>query len=190
MSQFLSPPPPWYFYSTPPPWYWLSPPPPVSPPPPYVSPPPGSFSTADLFKTLIVMFCVLLPPGLIFLFFFICFRKRTTPPTNSTEPTVTIAIATEPQAQRERRGGLDLSTVQAFPVLLNSDVRKLKEAKGQTECVICMSEFEDDEILRMLPGCCHVFHLECIGTWLASRVTCPVCRISLKDYDDVQHVPH
>lgn len=41
------------------------------------------------------------------------------------------------------------------------------------------NEFEDEQTLRLIPKCNHVFHLECIGAWLDSHVTCPVCRANL-----------
>ncbi|KAK1314635.1 E3 ubiquitin-protein ligase ATL6 [Acorus calamus] len=54
-----------------------------------------------------------------------------------------------------------------------------KLGKGTLECAICINEFEDDETLRLLPKCDHVFHTECIDTWLATHTTCPVCRSNL-----------
>ncbi|KAL6348794.1 hypothetical protein AAG906_033450 [Vitis piasezkii] len=47
------------------------------------------------------------------------------------------------------------------------------------ECAICLSEFEDDDMLRLLTVCYHVFHHDCIDLWLGSHNTCPVCRRSL-----------
>ncbi|GAB2226584.1 hypothetical protein Droror1_Dr00022395 [Drosera rotundifolia] len=35
------------------------------------------------------------------------------------------------------------------------------------------------QILRMLPKCNHAFHPDCIGGWLVSHSTCPVCRADL-----------
>ncbi|CAI9781472.1 unnamed protein product [Fraxinus pennsylvanica] len=44
------------------------------------------------------------------------------------------------------------------------------------ECPICLSEFEEREIVKLIPYCRHGFHPRCIDTWLSSHVTCPVCR--------------
>ncbi|KAL2536265.1 RING-H2 finger protein ATL57 [Forsythia ovata] len=44
------------------------------------------------------------------------------------------------------------------------------------DCPICLSEFEEREIVKMIPFCQHMFHPRCIDTWLSSHVTCPVCR--------------
>ncbi|GLJ32512.1 hypothetical protein SUGI_0654210 [Cryptomeria japonica] len=47
--------------------------------------------------------------------------------------------------------------------------------EGQ-ECVVCLSEFEDSEIVKLLPNCCHYFHKECIEIWFLSHSFCPICR--------------
>ncbi|VAI49637.1 unnamed protein product [Triticum turgidum subsp. durum] len=52
------------------------------------------------------------------------------------------------------------------------------------ECAVCLSEFEDEDRLRLLPKCSHAFHPDCIGEWLASHVTCPVCRRNLDPSKD------
>ncbi|KAL5563334.1 hypothetical protein UlMin_033081 [Ulmus minor] len=45
-----------------------------------------------------------------------------------------------------------------------------------TECSVCLSEFQEDESLRLLPKCSHAFHISCIDTWLRSHTNCPMCR--------------
>lgn len=45
-----------------------------------------------------------------------------------------------------------------------------------TECSVCLSEFQQDETLRLLPKCNHAFHISCIDTWLRSHTNCPLCR--------------
>ncbi|XP_019092406.1 PREDICTED: E3 ubiquitin-protein ligase ATL6-like [Camelina sativa] len=77
--------------------------------------------------------------------------------------------------------GLDASVVETFPTFLYSDVKTQKLGKGELECAICLNEFEDDETLRLLPKCDHVFHPHCIDAWLEAHVTCPVCRANLAE---------
>ncbi|KAM5561323.1 E3 ubiquitin-protein ligase ATL31-like [Rosa sericea] len=84
---------------------------------------------------------------------------------------------------RSRRGaarGLDTSVIDTFPTLEYKVVKGLKIGKGALECAVCLNEFEDDETLRLIPKCDHVFHPECIDEWLASHTTCPVCRANLE----------
>ncbi|PON56554.1 Zinc finger transcription factor [Trema orientale] len=82
---------------------------------------------------------------------------------------------------RSRRAarGLDAAVLATFPTLEYSAVKGLKIGKGALECAVCLCEFEDDETLRLIPKCDHVFHPECIDTWLESHTTCPVCRANL-----------
>lgn len=82
--------------------------------------------------------------------------------------------------RRQAARGLDPKLVDSFPTFLYSDVKGHRIGKGSLECAVCINEFRDDEILRLLPGCSHVFHLQCIGPWLASNATCPVCRANLE----------
>lgn len=84
---------------------------------------------------------------------------------------------------RSRRGtrGLDQAVLETFPTFEYSVVKGLKIGKGVLECAVCLNEFEDNETLRLIPKCDHVFHPECIDAWLASHVTCPVCRANLTE---------
>ncbi|WCJ28924.1 RING/U-box superfamily protein [Euphorbia peplus] len=80
-----------------------------------------------------------------------------------------------------RRGqqGLDAAVIGTFPTFLYSMVKGHKIGKAALECAVCLNEFEDDETLRLIPKCSHVFHPDCIDAWLASHTTCPVCRADL-----------
>ncbi|CAH9070250.1 unnamed protein product [Cuscuta epithymum] len=54
-----------------------------------------------------------------------------------------------------------------------------KTGEGLTEgsdCSVCLTEFQEDESLRLLPKCSHAFHVSCIDTWLRSHKNCPMCR--------------
>ncbi|KAG6495876.1 hypothetical protein ZIOFF_043706 [Zingiber officinale] len=50
-------------------------------------------------------------------------------------------------------------------------------SSGETsECMICLDEIIDGQIVRFLPECCHVFHVQCIDAWLIEHGSCPLCR--------------
>nr|XP_043632198.1 E3 ubiquitin-protein ligase RING1-like [Erigeron canadensis] len=69
--------------------------------------------------------------------------------------------------------GLDESQIESIQVV------KYKKDDGLiegTDCSVCLSEFEEDESLRLLPKCSHAFHVPCIDTWLRSHKNCPLCR--------------
>uniref|UniRef100_A0A0D9XEN2 RING-type E3 ubiquitin transferase n=1 Tax=Leersia perrieri TaxID=77586 RepID=A0A0D9XEN2_9ORYZ len=44
------------------------------------------------------------------------------------------------------------------------------------DCAVCLGEFRDGELVRLLPRCSHPFHAPCIDTWLRAHVNCPICR--------------
>lgn len=57
-----------------------------------------------------------------------------------------------------------------------------------TQCVICLADYKEREILRIMPKCGHTFHLSCIDIWLRKQSTCPVCRLPLKNSSETKHV--
>lgn len=72
--------------------------------------------------------------------------------------------------------GVDQAFIDALPVFYYQDIMGLKEP---FDCAVCLSEFCDQDELRLLPKCSHAFHINCIDTWLLSNSTCPLCRGSL-----------
>ncbi|XP_054787235.1 E3 ubiquitin-protein ligase ATL31-like [Prosopis cineraria] len=80
--------------------------------------------------------------------------------------------------------GVDLKLLDTFPILRYSAVKHLKFGKAPPECAVCLSKFNQQDTLRLLPICNHVFHPECIDAWLASHLTCPVCRSRLMPLEE------
>ncbi|KAH6831894.1 hypothetical protein C2S53_012769 [Perilla frutescens var. hirtella] len=68
--------------------------------------------------------------------------------------------------------GLDTAVLSSLPVFLYSATAE----QPPSECAVCLSEFEEKEIVRLLPKCNHCFHIECIDMWFRSHSTCPLCR--------------
>ncbi|CAO2834294.1 unnamed protein product [Amaranthus hypochondriacus] len=75
--------------------------------------------------------------------------------------------------------GLDPESIKSLPTYLYSDVKQHRKGQVDLNCPVCLSEFQDEEVLRLLPVCSHVFHPRCIDLWLTKHVTCPICRQSL-----------
>ncbi|KAF7803757.1 bifunctional riboflavin biosynthesis protein RIBA 1, chloroplastic [Senna tora] len=76
-------------------------------------------------------------------------------------------------------GPMRTSGLQKSLISENIAVCKYKKGEGLvegTECSVCLSEFEDDENLGILPKCNHAFHVSCIDAWLVSHSNCPLCR--------------
>jgi hypothetical protein len=55
-------------------------------------------------------------------------------------------------------------------------------------CSICLGEYQEKEVLRIMPGCGHNFHLSCIDVWLRKQSTCPVCRFPIQDSFEAKHM--
>lgn len=74
---------------------------------------------------------------------------------------------------RSRFSGIDKNVIESLPFFRFSS---LKGSKEGLECAVCLSKFEDVEILRLLPKCKHAFHIDCIDHWLEKHSSCPICR--------------
>ncbi|XP_021859620.2 putative RING-H2 finger protein ATL12 isoform X1 [Spinacia oleracea] len=79
-----------------------------------------------------------------------------------------------------RFSGIDKAVVDSLPFFRFAS---LKGSKHGLQCAVCLAEFEDVEILRLLPKCKHGFHIECVDLWLEHHSTCPLCRqkVSVED---------
>ena len=47
------------------------------------------------------------------------------------------------------------------------------------DCPICLEPFGDDDGVRVVPACGHLYHAPCIDRWLDVRNSCPVCRCAV-----------
>ncbi|CAN6817927.1 unnamed protein product [Brassica oleracea] len=72
--------------------------------------------------------------------------------------------------------GLDETLIKSITVY------KYRKGDGfveSSDCSVCLSEFQEEESLRLLPKCRHAFHVACIDTWLKSHSNCPLCRAEI-----------
>ncbi|KAF6154535.1 hypothetical protein GIB67_027808 [Kingdonia uniflora] len=72
--------------------------------------------------------------------------------------------------------GLDQMVINSYPKFAFSKPKDLET--GDTVCSICLCDYKEGEMLRMMPECRHYFHLYCVDAWLRLHASCPVCRNS------------
>jgi E3 ubiquitin-protein ligase ATL6/9/15/31/42/55 len=148
-------------------------------------PGPSFFTRKNFNPSMAIVMIVLITAFFLLGFFSIYLRRCVGPPLGGPDEYASrapgvgggFALATARRAQR----GLDRAVLDSFPTMAYADVKAHKAGGkgGALECAVCLSEFDDDEMLRLLPRCAHAFHADCIDAWLASHVTCPVCRAVL-----------
>ncbi|KAF5752381.1 RING/U-box superfamily protein [Tripterygium wilfordii] len=73
--------------------------------------------------------------------------------------------------------GLDEAVIRSIPVFQYKKGEKNRDFC--CECAVCLNEFQDNEKLRIIPNCKHVFHIDCIDVWLQNNANCPLCRTSI-----------
>ncbi|RZS01172.1 hypothetical protein BHM03_00030986 [Ensete ventricosum] len=74
------------------------------------------------------------------------------------------------------KDGLDEASISKIAV---HKYRRGDDTVQGTDCSVCLTEFREDDSLRLLPKCSHAFHLRCIDTWLRSHSNCPLCRADI-----------
>ncbi|KAK9094925.1 hypothetical protein Scep_026394 [Stephania cephalantha] len=77
------------------------------------------------------------------------------------------------------------SLLDSLPLFSFSALRRSSSSSSDSagaaaaDCAVCLSKFEQHDLLRLLPLCCHAFHARCIDTWLVANQTCPLCRSTI-----------
>lgn len=104
---------------------------------------------------------------------------------------LTVAHARSSQ-QQQPKIGLDPTVIASLPMFAfkqrdEGDHHDDASSTSATECAVCLSILENEEMARLLPNCKHIFHAECIDKWLGSHSTCPICRTEANPL--VQPVP-
>ncbi|XP_019425103.1 PREDICTED: RING-H2 finger protein ATL5-like [Lupinus angustifolius] len=78
-----------------------------------------------------------------------------------------------------RNTGLDPLLIKALPMFIFKKKGPHQQQRqdhddNNNDCALCLSDFDNDEMVRLLPNCKHIFHVGCIDKWLASHTTCPI----------------
>ncbi|KAG0475834.1 hypothetical protein HPP92_012675 [Vanilla planifolia] len=134
--------------------------------------PPQSALTPGVLMMASALFLLILFFVVLFLYLYI--RRRRGPPNFSLSSQILL-----PSSNSSTAVPLDPGVLKSLPSTFFRSGVDRKVGYGP-ECTVCISEFADSQLSRFLPGCRHIFHLDCIDTWFLSNSTCPVCRSSVE----------
>ncbi|XP_050222018.1 RING-H2 finger protein ATL52-like [Mercurialis annua] len=150
-----------------------------------IFPPPPPFSIGDAddgdssatdFSPLIIAVIGILASAFILVSYYTIISKYCRRRNNSDENSLAYNNNNDRNSNTNNElvtAGLDESLIKSITVC------KFKKGDGfveGTDCSVCLSEFQENDRLRLLPKCNHAFHLPCIDTWLKSHASCPLCR--------------
>jgi hypothetical protein len=61
-------------------------------------------------------------------------------------------------------------------ILSKSEKIKKNDVILSEQCFICMEDYKESQLKRILPNCKHYYHKKCIDKWLKKKASCPICR--------------
>ncbi|KAJ4748900.1 RING-H2 finger protein ATL32 [Rhynchospora pubera] len=132
------------------------------------------FFTGFLWAFMFIIACVVLSA------FYIDWLRRA--------PDGPLLVQTLPHEYAPVRVGLDSSAIAALPSFqyqryCHCAVHDGSDSNGWLQCAICIGMLQIGEMVRSIPACKHLFHVECIDMWLKSHSTCPLCRATVAPAD-------
>ncbi|XP_060206795.1 probable E3 ubiquitin-protein ligase RHA4A [Lycium barbarum] len=122
-----------------------------------------------LYQAFIFSIPILFSIILFLLFYLFYLKRRASIGSNS-------SVATLPRSSNQAiiHGEVDVKGMlnNKLPVILFDEDSMTRDS----QCCVCLGEFEIKEELHQLPSCKHIFHVACIRHWLRSNFSCPLCR--------------
>ncbi|XP_011626354.1 RING-H2 finger protein ATL58-like [Amborella trichopoda] len=129
---------------------------------------PATLPDLKLYQALIFSVPILFTIILMLLFYMLYLRRKNfnsqMQPTFSNQPTAVLSSAADLGASKELMGLLPIITFNKSLTVTD------------TECCVCLGEYQNNEQLHQIPLCRHTFHKDCIHHWLVDNSTCPLCR--------------
>lgn len=151
-----------------------------------IPPPPPIDSHHSYFSPLIIAIIGILASGFLLISYYAVMSKYCRNRIPSTdEPN----SSSHDQPSNAGKNGLDEDRIKSIAIFKYSKGDGVVEG---SDCSVCLSEFQEDDSLRMLPTCSHAFHVTCIDTWLKSHSNCPLCRADIvfaETSDEPEEIP-
>lgn len=130
-----------------------------------------------LYQTFIFTIPILLTFFLLFLFY-LCYLRRRRVDWRSLRMRASLRTTREELVHNDITRcelGLKKEHREMLPIIVFKESFSVKD----TQCPVCLADYQADDRLQQIPACGHTFHMCCIDIWLATHSTCPLCRLSL-----------
>lgn len=146
---------------------------PQSPSPPHLYP---QAIQLKLYQAFIFSIPILFSIILFLLFYLFYLKRRASSFSQPHQPILPTSLnRPNPFVPSNLQLGLKGELKIKLPSILFDEELKARDS----QCCVCLGEFELKEELLQIPFCDHVFHGDCIKHWLHSNLTCPLCRTSV-----------
>ncbi|XP_010915583.1 RING-H2 finger protein ATL40-like [Elaeis guineensis] len=103
-------------------------------------------------------------------------------------------VLVAPPASRSTEAPGTALSPSAIAALPSFAYRRVMDGSGNenigtsAQQTVCKSLVEEGEMVRLLPNCRHVFHVDCVDVWFRSHSTCPQCHSSVEVEEVVMKV--
>ncbi|KAF3658966.1 RING-H2 finger protein ATL7 [Capsicum annuum] len=128
-----------------------------------------------LYQAFIFSVPILFAFILLLLFYLFYLRRQRVDWSSLRMRTSTLHAATESDDLSRCEMGLKKEVREMLPIIVFKESFSVKE----TQCSVCLGDYQTDDKLQQIPACGHTFHMDCIDHWLAAHNTCPLCRLSI-----------
>ncbi|KAL9164069.1 hypothetical protein ABFS82_06G082000 [Erythranthe guttata] len=125
--------------------------------------------------TIFLMFAIV-----FYMYMRLMFRIAPVDPTNGPSGPDSVTVTVHQSNGLDGATSSSSSIVSSYPQFAYSEIGAHKNINESyvSACSICLADYEEADLIRLLPSCGHLFHLKCIDPWLIVHPTCPVCRSS------------
>lgn len=112
---------------------------------------------------------------LLLLFYLFYLRRQRVDWSSLRMRTSTLHTPTQSDDLSRCEMGLKKEVREMLPIIVFKESFSVKD----TQCSVCLGDYQADDKLQQIPACGHTFHMDCIDHWLAAHNTCPLCRLSI-----------
>lgn len=152
-------------------------------------PPCSSLTRASTAQRMYQAFIISIPVSsafIVLLFFYWCYLRRQRADWSSIRMRASYANNNNDISRSEL--GLKKELREMLPIIVYKESFSIRD----TQCSVCLADYQAEDRLQQIPACCHTFHMDCIDHWLTTHSTCPLCRLSLlpstKSSTELQHI--